>query len=64
MATTEKLLDEITIKLTRQQKAQLVGLAEIKGMNASDAVRLMIDRFVSEHEREYLSMKIIFEDEE
>lgn len=60
----EKKPDEITVKLTQQQKLRLVGLAELKGMTVSEAVRTMIDRFVSEHEREYLSMKTIFEEEE
>lgn len=57
---TEKLLDEITIKLTREQKSLLVGLSEINGMTASDAVRMMIDRFISEHKREFESMQNIF----
>lgn len=56
----EKLLDEITIKLTTTQKAQLVGLCEIKGLSASEAVRSMIEKFISESEREFLSMKSIF----
>lgn len=60
----EKKLDEITVKLTQQQKTRLVGLAELKGMTVSEAVRVMIDRFVSEHEREFLSMKSIFGDDE
>lgn len=60
MATTEKLLDELTIKLTPTQKSQLVGLCEIKGLSASEAVRAMIERFISESEREFVSMQNIF----
>lgn len=58
----EKKDDEITVKLPVQKKRQLVALAELKGTNLSDAVRTMIDRFITEHEREYLSMKPIFEE--
>lgn len=57
---TEKLIDEITIKMTREQKTLLVGLAEIKGSNASEVVRAMIDRYISEQKREFDSMKSIF----
>jgi len=56
----EKLLDEITIKLTREDKSQLVGLAEIKGATASEIVRSMIQRFISEQKREFDSMQSIF----
>lgn len=61
---SEKLLDEITIKLTREQKSQLVSLAEIKGASASEIVRTMIDRFISEQRREFDSMKSIFGNEQ
>lgn len=57
---TEKLVEEITIKLGHDQKRYLVGLADIKGMTASDAVRMMIDRFIAEHKREFDSMQSIF----
>lgn len=57
---TEKLLSEITIKLTEEQKRLLVGLCEVKGMTASDAVRQMIEHFISEHRREFESMQSIF----
>lgn len=60
----EKLLDEITVKLTREQKSLLVGLCEIKGMTASDAVRQMVDHFISEHRREFESMQSIFGNEQ
>lgn len=56
--------DEITVKLTEQQKTRLVGLSELKGITMSEAVRTMIERFISEHEREFLSMKSIFEDDQ
>ena len=61
---TEKLLDEITIKLTREQKSLLVGLAEIKGSTASEIVRAMIERFISEQRREFDSMQSIFGNEQ
>lgn len=60
----EKNSDELSIKLPAGQKKKLFGLAELKGMTASDAVRLMVERFITEHEREYESMKSIFEDDE
>lgn len=60
----EKKLDEFSIKLPIEQKRKLFGLAELKGITASEAVRSMIDRFISEHEREFESMKSIFGDKE
>lgn len=57
---TEKLLDEITIKLTREAKSQLVGLAAIKGQSASEVVRSMIERYISEQKREFDFMQSIF----
>ena len=60
----DKLIDEITIKLTPAQKSQLVGLCECKGLSASEAVRAMIERFISEQKREFDSMKSIFGDSE
>ena len=56
----DKLLDEITLKLESEQKRKLFGLAATKGTTASEIVRSMIDRFISENEREYESMKAIF----
>lgn len=60
MAAHDKLIDEITIKLTPTQKSQLVGLCEIKGLSASEAVRSMIERFIAESKREFESMQSIF----
>jgi predicted DNA-binding protein len=57
---TDKLIDEITVKLSTEQKKLLVGLAEVKGSNASEVVRAMIDRYISEQKREFDSMKSIF----
>ena len=56
----EKLLAELTVKLTTEQKTTLVMLCEIKGLTASDAVRQMVERFISEHRREFESMQSIF----
>lgn len=61
---TEKLLDEITIKLTQTQKAQFVGLCECKGLSASEAARSMIERFIAESKREFESMQSIFGNEQ
>lgn len=57
---SEKLLEEITLKLEIGQKRKLFGLAATKGTTASEIVRTMIDRFIAENEREYESMKAIF----
>lgn len=57
----EKLLDEITLKMDIDQKRKLFGLAATKGTTASEIVRTMVERFISENEREFLAMKDIFE---
>lgn len=61
---TEKKLDEITVKVTHEQKRLFVSLAEVKGLTASDALRMMMERFVEEHRREFESMQSIFGDHE
>jgi len=57
----EKLLAEITIKVESEQKRKLFGLAAAKGTTASEIIRSMVERYISENEREFEFMKSIFE---
>ena len=59
---SEKLLDALTVKLEIDQKRKLFGLAEIHGTTPSEILRTMVEKYIFEHEREYESMKSIFDD--
>lgn len=62
MATTEKLTDPFTVKLEYDQKRKFFGLTAINGTTPSEVLRSMVEKYITEHEREYESMKSIFGD--
>ena len=61
-AMSEKLLDEMTIKLGLGQKRRLVALAEADGLSASDLVRRLIDLHIEDRAANYRALASIFGD--
>jgi len=59
---SEKLLDEMTIKLGPDQKRRLVALAEADGLTASELVRRLIDSHIEERAANYRALASIFGD--
>jgi predicted DNA-binding protein len=56
----EKLIDEITVKLSDTQKRRLVALAEADGVSASELVRRLIALHLEERERHFHALNLIF----
>jgi hypothetical protein len=61
-AMSEKLLDEMTIKLGPDQKRRLVALAEADGLSASELVRRLIDLHIEDRAANYRALASIFGD--
>ncbi len=61
-AMSEKLLDEMTIKLGLEQKRRLVALAEADGLSASELVRRLIDLHIEDRAANYRALASIFGD--
>ena len=59
---SEKLLDEMTIKLGLDQKRRLVALAEADGLTASELVRRLIDSHIEDRAANYRALASIFGD--
>lgn len=57
---SEKLLDEMTFKLTGDAKRRLQGLAEADGLTASELVRRLIEAHLDERERHFRALVSIF----
>ena len=57
---SEKLLDEMTIKLAESQKRRLVALAEADGLTASELVRRLIDSHIEARAENYRALHVIF----
>ena len=57
---TEKLLEEMTIKLTAGTKRKLAGLAEADAISASELVRNLIDFHIDEREKHFRRLASIF----
>jgi hypothetical protein len=60
---SEKLLDEMTFKLTYDVKRRLQGLAEADGLTASELVRRLIEAHLDERERHFRALISIFGDQ-
>lgn len=56
----DKLIEELSVKLTEPQKRQLVQLAEIEGLTASELVRRLIASHLAERGRYFKAMESIF----
>jgi Arc/MetJ-type ribon-helix-helix transcriptional regulator len=58
----DKKLAEITVRVSLETKAQLVGLAEKRGLDggASELVRNAIADLLAKEHAEYLALKFIF----
>lgn len=61
-AMSEKLLDEMTIKMGLEQKRRLVALAEADGLSASELVRRLIDLHIEDRAANYRALASIFGD--
>lgn len=59
--SSEKLIDPFTIKLETDQKRKFFALAAIGGTTPSEVLRAMVETYIADHEREYESMKSIFD---
>jgi len=57
---SEKLIDEMTIKLSDVTKRRLVALAEADGITASELVRRLITVHLEERERHFRALNSIF----
>ena len=57
---SEKLLDEMTIKLGPDQKRRLVALAEADGLTASELVRRLIESHIEDRAANYRALHSIF----
>ena len=57
---SEKLLDEMTIKLGLDQKRRLVALAVADGLTASELVRRLIDSHIEDRAANYRALHSIF----
>lgn len=57
---SEKLLDEMTFKITLDAKRRLQGLAEADGLTASELVRHLIEAHLDERERHFRALVSIF----
>ncbi len=57
---SEKLLDEMTFKITTDAKRRLQGLAEADGLTASELVRRLIEAHMDERERHFRALASIF----
>lgn len=62
---TEKKLAEVTVRIAVEAKAQLVGLAEKRGLDggASELVRQAITDLLERERAEYLALHSIFGDQ-
>jgi len=57
----EKLIAEMTLRLSLDKKQKLILLAERLGMDgASELVRMLIDSYLDKSEQEYASLHSIF----
>jgi len=56
----EKLIEEMTIKLSDSAKRKLVALAEADGLTASELVRRLIDSHIEARAENYRALHVIF----
>lgn len=57
----EKNDDTVVAHLPRDKRLKIERLAERQGMNKSEYVRLLIDRDIDAHRREFEFMKTVFD---
>jgi len=57
---SERLLDEMTFKLTTDAKRRMQGLAEADGLTASELVRRLIDLHIEDRAANYRALHSIF----
>jgi predicted DNA-binding protein len=56
----EKMLTELTVKMTLEMRRQLVGVADADGVPASQYVRELIMADLQNRRRKYLALSSVF----